>query len=176
MLSNQARVSIALTFRRTGGDLQMAESLIGAVSPTGTVKVKPRRAWIAGLLALLQPGLGHLYGGRPVLALLIELSPSVFALSAAIFSAVYPRWVLPAVIALVAFYARLDLAACVCLSSRASTRHDVPLGLVQSRNYLRAVYCCSEAHLGTRLSAGSAASHRTVQDSIRVDGPHVIAR
>jgi len=37
--------------------------------------MKARRAWVAGLLAAVCPGLGHLYAGRPVEAILIEVVP-----------------------------------------------------------------------------------------------------
>lgn len=37
------------------------------------VKVKPRRPWIAAVLTLLLPGLGHLYGGEPVRALAVSV-------------------------------------------------------------------------------------------------------
>ena len=104
----------------------MAESLVAAVGPTGTVKVKPRRAWIAGLLALLQPGLGHLYGGRPVLALLIHFGPAVFTLSAAILSAFYPRRAFPVFTTLVAFCAVLwiwQLVSACLLARRQGTTY-----------------------------------------------------
>ncbi len=75
-----------------------------AINATGAVKLKGRRAWIAGLLAVLYPGLGHLYGGRPVLALLVVIGPWVFVAGALMFSAFYPRSVFPVLVALLVSY------------------------------------------------------------------------
>ncbi len=52
-------------------------SLDLSVHPTGTVAKRP---WVAGLLALLTPGLGHLYSGRVRTALLIFVSMLVIFL------------------------------------------------------------------------------------------------
>ncbi|HKV08073.1 MAG TPA: signal peptidase I [Thermoanaerobaculia bacterium] len=37
-------------------------------------KVKPRKPWLAAVLTLLLPGLGHLYGGEPVRALAVSVA------------------------------------------------------------------------------------------------------
>lgn len=47
----------------------------------GSATISPRRPWVAAVLSLIQPGLGHLYVGRPGLALIPPLVGSLlFAL------------------------------------------------------------------------------------------------
>lgn len=48
------------------------------VNDAKPARVKPRRPWIAALLSLLLPGLGHLYGGEPGRALAASLFQIVF--------------------------------------------------------------------------------------------------
>ncbi|MBN1962317.1 MAG: hypothetical protein JW841_15385 [Deltaproteobacteria bacterium] len=35
---------------------------------------KPRRPWLAALLAIVSPGLGHVYSGKPYLGITISLA------------------------------------------------------------------------------------------------------
>jgi signal peptidase I len=83
----------------------MSESLIVTSGPSDTVRTKPRRAWVAGLLALVQPGLGHLYGGKHLLALFIASIAAILTIISAALAVLFPRWAFPAIITLWTFYA-----------------------------------------------------------------------
>jgi len=63
------------------------------VATTGQGTAKPRRAWLAAILALLFPGLGHLYVGRPMLSVLFIFVPRT-ALTAILLVAVFQHAIL----------------------------------------------------------------------------------
>jgi hypothetical protein len=76
----------------------MADPGVAAAEPmstVGTPKLKRRRPWLAGILALLRPGLGHLYVGKPVGALSIPFLGAVAFSVCLVFSALRPRWTIP---------------------------------------------------------------------------------
>ncbi len=53
---------------------------------------KPRKLWVAGILSLIQPGLGHIYNGEMRKALIIYLAP--FLLTPLLILGLYSRFVI----------------------------------------------------------------------------------
>ncbi len=60
-------------------------------APAGDEAIRPRRPWLAGLLAFLFPGLGHLYIGRWLVALMLAVVPAVILLGALAAGALWDR-------------------------------------------------------------------------------------
>jgi signal peptidase I len=60
-------------------------------SGTASQSAKRRRPWVAALLAMLSPGLGHLYGGRAGLAMAIAFIGPIVFIMAFIWGAYHPR-------------------------------------------------------------------------------------
>lgn len=80
------------------------------------------KRWLAAVLSLLTPGLGQVYAGRPLRALLIAVSIEVLALLAAAFAATAPArivWLGVAAAPLVVVLVAVDAAR---IASRPRTR------------------------------------------------------
>lgn len=68
-------------------------------------EAKPRRPWLAGLLAALCPGLGHLYVGVPALAIAVPLVSILVPLGAMVVGAYSLELLFPLVLASIVGYA-----------------------------------------------------------------------
>lgn len=51
-----------------------------AEAPTASTEVKPRKPWLAGLLALVCVGLGHVYAGKGLTGVVLHVVPGLFGL------------------------------------------------------------------------------------------------